>query len=91
MAEKSIPIRTCVCCRQEFAKKQLLRVVKNKDGKIFIDLSGKADGRGAYICKSKDCADKLLKKKVLNKVFACEIPESVYNELAEGILGNNQN
>ena len=85
MAEKNIPIRTCVCCRQEFAKKQLLRVVKNKDGKVFIDFTGKADGRGA------DCVQKLLKKKVLNKVFACEIPEGVYNELAEGILGNNQN
>ena len=91
MAERKIPMRTCICCRKEFAKKELLRIVRNKDGVISVDTTGKAAGRGAYICKSRECADKLVKKRVLNKTFACEIPQSVYDGLTEEILGSNGN
>lgn len=88
MAEKKIPIRTCICCRMEFPKKELLRVVRNKDGEIFVDRTGKADGRGAYICREKACAEKLIGKKILNKTFSCEISAQIYENLREELLGN---
>ena len=51
MAEKKQPVRTCIACREEFDKKDLLRIVKDKEGNISVDVTGKANGRGAYICK----------------------------------------
>jgi predicted RNA-binding protein YlxR (DUF448 family) len=59
-------------------KKGLLRIVKNNAGEISLDFKGKAAGRGAYICDSVDCVNKCIKKKLLNKVFSAEIPQSVY-------------
>lgn len=91
MADKKIPIRTCVCCRKEFPKKDLLRVVRDKDGVISVDFTGKSNGRGAYICKDKACAEKLINKKILNKVFSCEIPAQIYVGLSEELLGSEQN
>lgn len=91
MKEKKVPIRTCVCCRREFAKKDLLRIVRSNLGEISLDVNGKADGRGAYVCKSAECLDKLLKKRVLNRVFSTEIPQLVYDGLKEEILGTDSN
>lgn len=79
--------RMCVCCRQMKNKKELLRIVKNKEGEIFIDLTGKKNGRGAYICTQKECLAKLKKNKVLNKVFKCAVPESLYQQLQEVVVG----
>ncbi len=90
MAEKRLPIRTCVCCRKEFPKKELLRIVRSGDGKIFFDRGGKADGRGAYVCKSTACADKLLNKKLLGRVFSCVVPQEVYDELRGELLGSEK-
>ncbi len=78
-------LRMCVCCRNHFDKKELVRVVKNKEGEIFIDYTGKSNGRGAYICKNRDCFDKLKSKKCLNRAFKCEVPKNVYESL-EGEL-----
>ena len=61
---KKIPLRTCMGCNEKKPKKELVRVVKNKDGEIFIDRTGKADGRGAYICDSIECLEKLIKSKM---------------------------
>ena len=58
---KKIPLRTCMGCSEKKPKKELIRIVKNKDGIISIDRTGKADGRGAYICDSVECFDKIVK------------------------------
>lgn len=75
----------CIACRQMFDKKDLIRVVKNKEGQIFVDKSGKANGRGAYICSNKSCFEKLKKQKILNKAFKCMVDEQVYKQLEEEI------
>ncbi len=71
----------CIVCRNMFDKRELIRVVKNKDGNFYVDRTGKMAGRGAYICKNEACHEKLKKTKVLNKNFKCEVPEQIYEEL----------
>ena len=81
-------LRMCIICRERSDKKQLLRVVKNKDGEIFVDKTGKANGRGAYICSSKECLEKLRKSHRLNRAFKCEVPNEVYDMIGEEIGRN---
>ena len=81
-------IRLCIVCRGQCDKRTLLRIVKNKEGEIFVDKTGKANGRGAYICKSKECFEKLYRQKSLNKAFKCEVPQSVYQMIGEEIEQN---
>ncbi len=76
-------IRMCIVCRAQSDKKTLLRVVKNKDGEIFVDKTGKANGRGAYVCKDRNCYQKLCKQKSLNRAFKCEVPQEVYQKIGE--------
>ena len=78
---KSIPLRTCMGCNEKKPKKELVRIVKNKEGEIFIDKTGKAEGRGAYICDSLECLEKVVKSKRLEKVLESSISEEVYNNL----------
>ncbi len=82
-AEKKIPMRTCIACRQEKPKRDMLRIVKNAQGEIGIDFSGKAAGRGAYICDSADCIKRLRKYRLLNKAFSADVPEEVYRGIEE--------
>ena len=86
---KKEPLRMCIACREMKNKKDLLRVVKNKEGKIFVDETGKANGRGAYICRDTACLEKLKKQKILNKAFKMMIDESVYAEIKGVILGRD--
>ena len=79
--EKKIPLRKCLSTQEICPKKDLIRVVKNKDGDVFVDLTGKANGRGAYLKKSIEAIDKAKKSKCLNKALECEIPEKVYEDL----------
>jgi hypothetical protein len=81
MKNKKVPLRKCLGCNEIFPKKELIRVVKNKEGDIALDLKGKLNGRGAYICKNKDCYEKAYKSKRLNKAFQCEISEELYEEM----------
>ena len=89
MAEKKIPMRTCIACRIEKPKKELIRIVKNKEGAFAVDKTGKLSGRGAYICDDKACAQKLLKKKLLNHAFKMEIDLSVYKAIEEEFFGKD--
>ena len=77
----------CIACREMKDKRELLRIVKDKEGNIFVDESGKQNGRGAYVCKSKDCIDKLQKQKLLNKTFKTNIDDAVYEKIKGVILG----
>ena len=67
-------------------KRELLRIVKSEDG-ISVDKTGKKNGRGAYVCKDKDCVEKLKKQKILSKVFSCPVEDAVYDKVSEEILG----
>lgn len=78
---KKLPQRTCMGCNTTRDKNELVRIVKNKDGKIFIDLTGKADGRGAYICNKVECLDKVIKTKKLERCFEIKINNEVYETL----------
>ena len=69
-------------CNQKKGKKELIRIVKNKQNNISIDITGKKEGRGAYICKDKKCLEKLIKSKRLEKVFDMKISDEIYDELA---------
>ena len=83
---KKIPIRTCIACREEKEKREMLRIVKNAAGEIFLDFSGKASGRGAYICNAEACVKKLKKQRLLNKAFSCNVPDEVYACVEEEFL-----
>jgi len=79
----STPIaRMCSVCRMRIEKTLMIRVVKTKCGKFFIDETGKADGRGAYICKSSICTVKGVKTRVFNRSFKCQVPEDVYYQIS---------
>ena len=86
MVEKKQPVRTCIACREEFAKKELLRIVKDKDGNFSVDVTGKANGRGAYICGKAECAKKLKKAKLLDRVFSTVVPVEIYQQIEEELL-----
>ena len=75
---KKIPQRKCIVCQDRDSKKELIRIVKNKEGEIFLDPSGRANGRGAYICKDSECLKKAIKTKALNRAFKVEVSDEVY-------------
>ena len=81
----------CVACRELKEKKDLLRVVKNGEGEVFLDFSSKAAGRGAYICDNPECIKKLKRQRLLNKVFSCAVDDSVYTAIEEEYFGKKQN
>ena len=85
--EKKVPSRTCIACRTAKPKKELVRIVKFND-QIKLDLTGKLNGRGAYICNDENCIRKLKKQKLLNKAFSCQVEDSVYDSILEDFLGN---
>lgn len=80
---KKIPMRKCIGCGDQKPKRELIRVVKNKDGEIFLDLTGKANGRGAYICKDRKCFDLAIKKNAFNRALECKIDDSIFEALKE--------
>ena len=79
--QKKIPMRQCLGCREMKPKRELIRVVKNRDGAISLDFGGKAPGRGAYICPQKECLKKAIKSKALDRAFGAQVPEDIYSNL----------
>lgn len=78
---KHIPIRSCIVCRERKDKSELVRIVLHADGSVVIDKTGREPGRGAYICKSRECLETLVKKQALSRAFKTALPRSVYEEL----------
>lgn len=78
---KKIPMRKCAGCAQMKPKKELVRVVKNQEGNVNIDLIGKMNGRGAYICKSSECLAKAIKTKALERSLQVQISSEIYEQL----------
>jgi predicted RNA-binding protein YlxR (DUF448 family) len=85
MAIRKIPQRKCVGCNTSKDKKELIRVVKNAEGEISVDMTGKKNGRGAYICKKATCLKKARKSRRIETSLECSIPESVYDRMEEEI------
>ncbi|MBQ8323400.1 MAG: YlxR family protein [Clostridia bacterium] len=88
---KSVPMRMCIACREMKPKKEMTRVVRNADGEIFADPTGKAAGRGAYVCSADGCLKKLNDKKLLNKAFSASVDPEVYRGVEEDVLGDKKN
>lgn len=84
--EKKVPMRTCIACRANKPKKELIRVVKFGE-EIKLDFTGKLNGRGAYVCNDKACIEKLKKQKLINRAFSCQVEDQVYDRIMEEFLG----
>ena len=83
---KRQPQRTCMGCNQKKDKKELIRIVKNKNDEITIDRTGKLEGRGAYICEYINCLERVVKSKRLEKVLEIKISKEIYEKLRGVIL-----
>ena len=81
MGLKKIPLRMCLGCNEMKPKNELIRVVKDPEGNISLDFTGKKNGRGAYICRSKACLEKAIKSKRIERSFSVGIPNEIYNSL----------
>lgn len=78
---RSVPMRKCTGCNEMKPKKELIRVVRSPEGEISLDTTGKKPGRGAYICRDKQCLAKAKKAGRLEKAFSCSIPAEIYDNL----------
>ncbi len=85
MAIKKVPQRRCIGCNISKDKNELIRIVKNNQNEISVDLTGKKAGRGAYICKSGDCLQKAQKANRLQRAFECSISEEIFVRLNQEI------
>ena len=82
LKKRKIPMRMCVGCREMKPKAELMRVVKPQDGDCAIDRTGKAPGRGAYVCESAECLKKAQKTKALERALEAKIDDAVFEQLA---------
>lgn len=82
MTPKKKPMRMCIGCGEMKPKRELIRVVKQPDGSIVLDATGKKSGRGAYVCPQSECLKKAQKARRLEKAFSCQISADVYEALA---------
>ena len=84
---KKIPQRTCMGCNQKKDKRELIRIVKDSNQNISIDKTGKANGRGAYICNDINWLEKVIKNKRLERALETNISDDIYNDLRGVISG----
>lgn len=87
---KKIPQRKCVGCNEMKDKKSLLRIVRSPEGEISLDLTGKKNGRGAYVCPDRDCITKAVKEKRLERALEKAISDEVYEKLLEDFDNGQQ-
>ena len=86
---KKIPMRMCVACRSMRPKKELVRIVRTTEGELKIDPTGRANGRGAYLCRDVGCLEKAIKTKALDRALDAKIEAGVLEELKKGFeVGN---
>ena len=85
MKQKKVPMRRCVVSQEMYPKKELLRIVRNKEGEVAIDATGKAPGRGAYIAKEVSIAKKAKERHSLDKALNTTIDDAFYDELKDYI------
>ena len=80
-AMRKIPMRKCVGCQEMKSKKEMLRILKTAENEFVLDATGRKNGRGAYLCFSKECLEKARKNKGLERSFKQTIPKEVYENL----------
>lgn len=88
MKQKKLPQRMCVGCQTMKNKKELLRVVRSPEGEIRLDRTGKAAGRGAYVCPLETCLTKAVKEKRLERALEHAISPEVYEQLRAGLISS---
>ncbi len=82
MAKKT-PLRQCIGCGQPMEKRALIRIIRNQEGVIELDATGKKNGRGAYLCLSQECLAKAMKSKGLERSFKMQVPKEIYEQLSK--------
>ncbi len=90
MQKRKTPLRKCTGCGEMKPKQELIRIVKNKDGDIFLDLTSKAPGRGAYLCRKVECFTAARKARRFEKAFSTKIPEDVFDKMEEELRNHEQ-
>lgn len=81
MRKKHVPMRTCVGCRTARPKRDLMRVVRDPQGQVGLDLTGKRPGRGVYLCPNQQCLEKAVKGRQLERALETKIDEDVFVDL----------
>ena len=81
MKTKKIPMRSCVVTKEKYPKMELVRIVRTPENEVIVDLTGKANGRGAYLKKDIEVIKKAKSNKLLNRVLEVEVPDKIYEEL----------
>lgn len=79
--QKKVPMRMCLSCRQMKPKRELVRVVCNKEGTIVLDSTGRAAGRGAYVCLAETCVERAVKSRAFERAFSHKLPPQIAEEL----------
>ncbi|MBR0160638.1 MAG: YlxR family protein [Oscillospiraceae bacterium] len=79
---KKQPVRQCLGCRERKLKRELVRIVRSPEGAVSLDFTGKANGRGAYLCHNPECLRRAVKSRALERAFGAAVPEEVYERLA---------
>ena len=87
--QKKIPQRQCMGCRERKNKRDMIRVVRQTDGTVSLDFSGKLNGRGAYVCPDPECLEKCRKTRSLDRCLEVTIPEEVYERLTKEMEVSN--
>ena len=82
---KHTPLRSCIVCREQKAKRELVRIVRKPTGEIVLDESGRTDGRCAYVCRADTCLAELVKRRALSRVFKTQVDAEVYTSVLEDI------
>lgn len=82
---KKIPLRKCTGCQEMKSKKEMVRILRTSEGEIVLDLTGRMNGRGAYVCRSMDCFEKAAKSKGLERSLKMKVPEETYESLKKEI------
>lgn len=94
-SQKKIPIRICLGCGEKLPKKDMLRIVRNKEGEIHVDPSGRMNGRGCYVCGKKECMDSIIRQKKLSRSFETNVEpfayETVKSEFEQWLNNGGQN
>ena len=85
MKQKKIPMRKCIGCDEMYPKKELIRILLDEDNKLIIDKTGKLNGRGCYLCRNKECLEKAVKTKAINRSMSVNVSPECYEELKRSL------
>lgn len=83
---KQIPVRQCIGCREMKPKNELVRIIRTPENEICLDKTGKKNGRGAYICLSKECYEKAVKSKGIERSLKVAIPNEIYDAIGKELM-----